>query len=273
MMKRIKMLACGLAAITAVGSAPAHAYDTSKVYMEDMTWMEIRDRIQGGVTTVIVPTGGTEQNGPHMVTGKHNTIVRYTTGEIAKRLQNAVVAPVIAYVPEGRIDPPEGHMQFPGTISVSDGTFALLLQDAATSLKQNGFKLICFVGDHGGSQSVQKQVAAKLSEMWQSSGVRVINVPDYYGNNGQDKWVESIGIKVLNPGAHAGLEDTSELMTLDAQGVRNELRGPHTENDYKSTGAMGDSTLASANYGRQFLELKIQAAVNQIAHAAPRSKH
>lgn len=251
---------------------PARAYDVTQVYMEDMTWMEIRDRLQGGVTTAIVPTGGTEQNGPHMVTGKHNIIVRYTAGEIAKRLQNAVVAPVIAYVPEGRIDPPEGHMQFPGTISVSDGTFALLLQDAAASLKQNGFKLICFLGDSGGNQAVQKEVAARLSAMWQSSGVRVLHVSDYYDNSGQRQWVESIGLKARDPGAHAGLQDTSELMAIHMQGVRDALRAARTERDYRTTGASGDSSLASANYGRQFLEIKIQAAVNQISHAALRLK-
>lgn len=238
----------------------------STVYMEDMTWMEIRDKIQAGATIAIIPTGGTEQNGPHLVTGKHNSIVRYTSGEIAKRIGNALVAPVVPYVPTGRIEPPEGHMQFPGTISVLDSTFALMLQDMAGSLKQHGFKLICFIADHGGSQHVQKEVAAKLSAMWQSSGVRVINVSDYYDNNGQNRWVDSVGIKVPNPQAHAGLADTSELMAVNIQGVRTSLRGRYGESDYKVTGAAGDATQAAVSHGRQFLELKIQAAVNQISH-------
>jgi creatinine amidohydrolase len=247
---------------------PVHAATPGTVYMEDMTWMEIRDRIQAGATTAIIPTGGTEQNGPHMITGKHNYIVHYTAGEIAKHLGNALVAPVMAYVPEGRIDPPEGHMQFPGTLSLSNETYSLVLQDAAASLKQNGFKLICFIGDSGGNQSAQKEVAARLSEMWAGSGVRVLQVSDYYDNNGQDKWVQSIGLDVQAAGAHAGLEDTSELMKINPAGIRNNLRGAYTERDYKTNGAMGDATKANATYGQQLLDQKINAAVNQISSFA-----
>jgi creatinine amidohydrolase/Fe(II)-dependent formamide hydrolase-like protein len=245
-----------------------YAATPATVYMEDLTWMEIRERIKDGATIAIIPTGGTEQNGPHMITGKHNYIVRYTAGEIAKKLGNALVAPVMAYVPEGRINPPEGHMNFPGTLSLSNETFSLVLQDAAESLKQNGFTLICFVGDSGGNQQAQKEVAKRLSEMWAGSDARVLNVSDYYDNNGQDKWIQSIGLNVQTPGAHAGLEDTSELMKIKSIGVRANMRGTYTERDYRTTGAMGDATKASAEYGQQLLDQKINAAVNQISKSS-----
>jgi len=244
--------------------APAHAAGTSSVYIEDLTWQEMRDRLRGGTTIAIIPTGGTEQNGPHMIIGKHNLIVRYTAGEIARKLGNAVVAPVIAYVPEGRISPPEGHMQFPGTISLTQYTFEALLEDAARSLKQHGFKLICFIGDNGGNQDGQRNVAARLTQEWYSDGVRVLHVGNYYSKNGQDPWVESMGIRIQNPGAHAGFIDTSELMAIHALGVHDELRGVRGDSDYRTTGAMGDSTQASANYGRKLLNLKIEAALEQI---------
>lgn len=241
--------------------------------MEELTWMEIRDRIKAGSTVAIVPTGGTEQNGPHIITGKHNIIVHYTAGEIAKRLGNALVAPVMAYVPEGRIDPPEGHMQFPGTLSVSNETFSLMLQDTAASLKQHGFTLICFVGDNGGNQDAQKKVAQQLSEKWESSGVRVLHVGDYYNqNNGQEKWTQSIGLKTPAPAAHGGFMDTAEMLKLYPAGVRGEKGRAATERDFKTTGAAGDSTLATSTHGRQLLELKIQAAVNQISRVADKQK-
>src|SRR4029078_5186631 len=69
----------------------------SSVFLEDLTWMEVRDAIAGGKTTVIVPTGGTEQNGPHMALGKHNYLVTYKAGQIAKQLGDALVAPVVSY--------------------------------------------------------------------------------------------------------------------------------------------------------------------------------
>lgn len=118
----------------------------AQVYTEDMTWQEIASAVKGGATTIIIPTGGTEQNGPHMVTGKHNYILKHTSGKIAEKLGNALAAPVLAYVPEGNISPPEGHMRFPGTISLREETFEAVLEDAARSFKQHGFRLICFVG-------------------------------------------------------------------------------------------------------------------------------
>ncbi|HZV92841.1 MAG TPA: creatininase family protein, partial [Caldimonas sp.] len=114
-----------------------------------MTWTEVRDAIAAGRTTVIVPVGGTEQSGPHIALGKHNVRARLLAGRIARALGNALVAPVVAYVPEGSIDPPSGHMRFPGTISVSDAAFRGVLEGAARSLRRAGFRDIVLIGDHG----------------------------------------------------------------------------------------------------------------------------
>src|SRR5712671_7931420 len=96
-----------------LGLPTAHASGT--VFLEELTWTELRDLIQAGKTTIIVPIGGTEQNGPHMALGKHNARVKALAERIAHALGNALVAPVIAYVPEGAVEPPTGHMRFPGT--------------------------------------------------------------------------------------------------------------------------------------------------------------
>lgn len=110
----------------------------NSVFLEELTWIEVRDAIAAGKTTVIIPTGGTEQNGPHMVLGKHNYMVKYKSREVAKRLGNALVAPVVAYVPEGDVNPPTGHMSFAGTITLPQDVFAKVLEYAARSLKQHG---------------------------------------------------------------------------------------------------------------------------------------
>ena len=52
------------------------------VFLEDLTWVEVRDAIAAGKTTVIIPTGGTEQNGPRMALGKHNYLVITRGGEM-----------------------------------------------------------------------------------------------------------------------------------------------------------------------------------------------
>ena len=149
------------AALFFVNAAVAQTPDT--VFIEKLTSPEIRDAIASGKTTIIVPTGGTEQNGPHMALGKHNVRVASNADAIARRLGNALVAPVVAFTPEGNIDPPSGHMRFAGTISLPDPVFAQLLEYIARSLKQHGFRDIVFIGDSGPNQKPQEDVAKKLN--------------------------------------------------------------------------------------------------------------
>ncbi len=263
----IKGLIPALAGIAVLWvSAPSYAA-APPVFLDEMTWKEIQQRIDAGSTTVIIPTGGTGQEGLHMVEGKHNTVVRYTAGEIAKDLGDTLVTPVVPFVPEGRISPPEGHMQFAGTLSLTNQTFAAILEDLARSLKQHGFKRICFIGDHGGAQAIQKQVAEKLTGEWERRGVRVIQVSDYYSHNGQEAWTDASGTGVKNPTVHGGHIETSELLALNPGGVHDNMKAALADRDYRNTGGMGDSTQASAKLGHKYLSLKIEAAVRQIQHA------
>ena len=102
--------ALALLAVVGVVASPALAQvenaaslpTPTSVFLEDLTWVEVRDAIAAGKTTVIIPTGGTEQNGPIMVIGKHNYLVKYKAGKIAEMLGNAIVAPVMAYVPKAK---------------------------------------------------------------------------------------------------------------------------------------------------------------------------
>ena len=251
MINRLYVVAIMLLVYSNISSAFATA---SSVYIEELTSPEIRIKIDGGATTVIIPTGGSEQNLAHLTIGKHNYIVNYTAGEIAKKLGNTLVAPTIGYVPEGNITPPEGHMKFAGTISLKESTYEALLEDTAQSLKQHGFKLICFLGDSGGNQAVQARLAVKLSQKWQGDGVRVLQVANYYANNGQNDWVTTLKLQLKAPAEHASFEDTSELMAINIGAVRTDLR-------------TGDAKLASSEYGKKLLELKINTAVSEIRNA------
>lgn len=245
------------------------AFATS-ILMEDMTWPEIAQAIKDSYTTVIIPTGGTEQNGPHIVLGKHNFVLYTTAPAIAGKLGHTLVAPVMQYVPEGNITPPTGHMQFPGTLSLRPETFAAMLEDTARSLKQHGFKLICFVGEHGASQPIQAKVAEKLSNEWKSDGVKVLQVSDYYDkNNGQIAWLKQANPKIEEHDieAHGGLADTSEMLAAHAEGVRESLRSNYKLDDFTKLGVDGSSADASADMGKKFLDLKIEAAVKQIEKA------
>src|ERR1700686_1824224 len=131
---RIALCACALAAASTIAQTPP-----SSVFIDDLTWTELRDGIVAGKTTIIVPIGATEQNGPWMALGKHNVRAKVLSEKIARVLGNAVVAPGMCYVPEGQVDPPTQHMKFPGTITVPDATFEKTLEYAARSFMRAGF--------------------------------------------------------------------------------------------------------------------------------------
>jgi creatinine amidohydrolase/Fe(II)-dependent formamide hydrolase-like protein len=152
---------------------------TSTVWMEEMTWMDVRDAIRAGKTTVIITTGGMEPNGPWLVTGKHNYVMHANCEAIARKLGNALCAPVVKFVPEGNIDPPTSHMRSPGTISMREETFRALLTDIVASLKMHGFKQIFLIGDSGGNQAGQRAVADSLNTLWGANPL-VAHVQDYY---------------------------------------------------------------------------------------------
>jgi creatinine amidohydrolase len=253
----------GVAIALAFAQRPLTAPLPDTVEIADMTWVEVRSAIARGYTTVIVPSGGIEQNGPHMILGKHDFIVRATAGRIAAQLGKTLVAPVIPFVPEGDYDPPQGHLRFPGTIGVSEQAFAEVLDGIARSLKAGGFTTICFIADHGGSVKPQAEVAARLSREWAQQGVRVLDVSDYYADEGQTNFLKGQGETPASIGQHAGITDTSELMAVHPQGVDlgRFADAPFT---LESNGVSGDPLRASAERGRALIDIKVQAAVRQI---------
>jgi creatinine amidohydrolase/Fe(II)-dependent formamide hydrolase-like protein len=256
------MTRTGLVLSVCIVLSSAQAMAQGSVFLEELTWPEVRDSIQTGKTTIIVPTGGTEQNGPHMILGKHNIIVRFTAGEIAKQLGNALVAPVVAYVPEGTIDPPSGHMRFAGTITLPEEYFARLLEFTARSFKAHGFLDIVLLGDSGGNQAGQKMVADSLNKEWASTRVRAHHVETYYTANGSDEWLRQQGETAESIGTHASIPDTSQLLVLFPEGVRRDRLARAQPGD--GSGVSGDPTRSSVAYGKKILELKIATGVRVI---------
>ena len=161
------------------------------VWIEEMTWMDVRDALESGVTTALITTGGVEPNGPFLATGKHNFVLRANCDAIARELGDALCAPVIKLVPEGNIDPPSSHMTSPGTISMTQPTFEAMLTDVAHSLKMHGFRSIIFFGDSGGNQTGMRNVAEALNGMWDD--VVVAHVPEYYDYGAVDAYMAARG--------------------------------------------------------------------------------
>ena len=214
------------------GDCRANAYNCSDtpnplppadtVWLEEMTWMDVRDALAAGTTTAIVPTGGIEPNGPWLVTGKHNYVLRANCDAIARKLGNAVCAPVIELVPEGQIEPASGHMRSPGTLSLRQETFEAMLTDVAHSLKMHGFTDIVFIGDSGGNQRGQDNVAAALSTRWAGEAT-VLHVPEYYRAVDAPDVLRGLGVTHADmpaDGLHDNPAITLNMMLDDPRSVR-----------------------------------------------------
>lgn len=203
--------------------APRPIGGVDTVFMEEMTWMEIRDAMKAGKDTVIVASGGLEQNGPYLVTAKHNVALRAVTDRLARKLGNTLVSSIIQFVPEGNIDPPTGHMKYPGTISLTAATFEALLTDVASSLKANGFRSIVFIGDSGGNQAGMKKVAEALSEKWTAEAhhARVYFVPEYYRYPELHEWMRTeMGITQVDEGLHDDYAISAMMALVDPLSLR-----------------------------------------------------
>ncbi|WP_460874118.1 creatininase family protein [Paralcaligenes ginsengisoli] len=198
------------------------------VLLENLTWTELRDQIQAGKTIIIIPIGGTEQSGPYVALGKHNARALALSQKIALGLGNALVAPVIAYVPEGGYNPPTSHMRFPGTITIPDDVFEKTLESAANSFRVHGFRTIVFLGDHGGYQNDVNRAVARLNKAWAKLPARAFAPPEYYqaSSQGFAQILREHGYRNDEIGTHAGLADTSLLMAVAPQMVRQDsMRG------------------------------------------------
>ena len=238
------------------------------VFLEELTWTELRDEIALGKTTIIVPIGGTEQNGPHMALGKHNVRVKVLAERIARALGNALVAPVLAYVPEGGTAPPTLHMRFPGTITMADDTFARVLEAAARSFRLHGFRDIVLLGDHGGYQKIDKAVADRMNREWAAAAVRVHAVDEYYRATEIDypQALKRKGYRDDEIGMHAGLADTSLALAVDPRLVRAERLQAGAAST-RSDGVSGNPGRASAELGQVGVDIIVAQTVDAIRKA------
>jgi len=203
-----------------------------------------------------------------MALGKHNVRAAALSQEIAAKLANALVAPVIAYVPEGSLDPPTEHMRFPGTITVPKEVFTKTLEFAARSLKHSGFRNIVLLGDHGGYQQLEQAVAGRLNSEWKGTNTRVYAIREYYLAATTDfaTLLTARGLSREEIGTHAGVADTSLMLAIDPTLVRPEQLRSGRKFE-RSDGVYGDPRRSTAELGRLGTELIVNRTVDTIRAA------
>jgi creatinine amidohydrolase len=194
------------------------------LFIEQLTWMEVRDHVGRRYSRVIIPTGGIEQNGPFVALNKHDLITKRLAVEVATRLGDTFVAPIVSFVPQGSIQPPSGHMLYPGTISLSEETFVRLLVDIGLSCATHGFKEIIILGDSGGSQTGMERAASKLTKALATSGARALYIGAFYDYAAVRALIASRNIPQHPEKFHEDLAFTAQLLAIDPSAIRYEER-------------------------------------------------
>ena len=237
------------------------------VWLEEMTWMDVRDALKAGKTTIIIPTGGVEPNGPWLALGKHNYILRANCDAIARKLGDALCAPIIPLVPEGSIEPKSGHMTTVGTISLREDTFQAMLTDVVHSFKMHGFRHIVLIGDSGGNTRGMQAVADTLNAEWKGSPL-VIHAREYYDYAAVLRHLQEIGVTHANSkkdGLHDDPAITLNMLVADANSVRWEQRVKAGKATIDGV-SIADKTRA-LELGRKIVDFRATATANAIRKA------
>jgi creatinine amidohydrolase/Fe(II)-dependent formamide hydrolase-like protein len=249
--------------------APNPIAGVDNIWIDELTWYEVRDAIAAGKTTAIIATGGIEQNGPYLITGKHNVVLRGMCEAIARKLGNALCAPVIAFVPEGDIEQKTGHMRYPGTISLREETYRMLLEDVAGSLKAHGMTEIILIGDSGGNQDGMEATAERLNAQW--TDARAHFIPEFYRYADLVTFLEQeLGVKQVSEGLHDDFQITALMMAVDPVTVRYDERvkaGKASINGVDITPR--EKTI---EIGRKLMEFRAGQTVNAIHKAIAATK-
>jgi creatinine amidohydrolase/Fe(II)-dependent formamide hydrolase-like protein len=235
---------------------PIDMHDT--VWIEDMTSVEVRDSIKAGKTTAFIIVGGMEDNGPYLPVGKHGTVMKIEAEVIARKLGNALIAPMINTAP-GRPERPG----LPGSIALSQETYRGLLTDYATSLKADGFKNILFMGDHGPDQAPMVEVSKILNEKWKADGIFLAQIPEYYHYDDVQKFESDVlDIHEKGEGFHDDYYSSTIVMTQDVDNARI----PERVRANKTTinGVALYPTAKPIADGRKIVEFRADATVKAI---------
>lgn len=255
-------------------NAPRPIPALDSVWMEQLTWMEIRDAIKDGKTTALILTGGVESNGPHLATGKHNYALAVMGEAIARKLGNTLVAPIVTLEP-GR---PDSDRVAPGSVFLSPETYEAVLTDMALSLKSMGFKDVVLMGDSGGNQNAMKTVAAKLTTRFNGNPARFFFIPEYYDYPTVRKFVQESGItEKMEFEASQGSDGIHEEYGIDAIMMLHDPKTVRLEQRIKANRATinGASLLPvekTLAFGKKIVELRATQTVDAIKKAMAAGK-
>jgi creatinine amidohydrolase len=228
------------------------------VELDRMTWPEIAAEQERGRDTVVVAFGATEQHGPHMPLATDALLGEHLSRMVAESL-DAFVAPTV------RLGCSEHHLEFPGTLSISDSTFHGIVADLLRSLARGGFARAVLLPTHGGNFG---PLAAALELLGPVSGLEVRALTDLSTLlTIAQLGAEEHGVPLGEGGLHAGEWETSMMLAIHPELVHPDRGEPGYTGDPQaavgaifgagvhtlaSNGVIGDPGRASAEHGVRY---------------------
>jgi creatinine amidohydrolase/Fe(II)-dependent formamide hydrolase-like protein len=257
-----------IAAREAAMNEPRPIDAMESLWIEELTWMELRDAIRAGNTTALVLTGGVESNGPHLAGGKHNYSNQLMGPSVARALGNALIAPLVTLEPGN----PSRPVQLGNTgPMVSQETYIAWLTDIGDSLRGMGFTEVYFLGDSGGNQRGQAAAAEALTARYHGTPTTFHHVPEFYNHDKVRQYIqEELGIPEEmeygasqgSDGIHEELSISSIMSVLDPSTIR------YDERVRAGRGSINGISLEplaeTQELGRKLIEYRTEITVDAI---------
>jgi creatinine amidohydrolase len=221
-----------------------------------LTWPEMNAAVEAG-KVVLLPTGSTEQHGPHLPLDTDVFLAESVCLEVGRRMADKVlVLPPISYGLN------QHHIDFPGTIHIEPETFIAFCLDITKSVAYHGFRKIILVNGHGSNGPLIDLVARKTVLQTESLCCAVT-----YLSLAADAFEAVRETEVM---AHADEMETSLYLHLAEERVRmdravadDDVRGRHVTSDsttkvrfndywgrWTTTGVHGDPRPATRDKGK-----------------------
>lgn len=253
-------------------NAPRTIAGINTVWLEELTQPEFRDMLKDGYTTVLIMTGGVENNDGNLQMNKHNINIKLLGEMIAKRMGKTLVAPLVTLEPGNA-----GPNITPGKAGpmLSQATYTAMLFDMGNYLRSMGFKEIYYLGDSGGNGRGMQAAADSLTKLYADSPDKVYfkHVPEYYNHTSvvqpyiQNELKIPEGIKI---GASTGTSNLHEELGIDAtmaladpQSIRFEQRKKVGQDSIN--GIKFQSLKWLQDLGRKVAEVRVKATVDAIS--------
>lgn len=233
----------------------------------DLTWDEV-DRLDKDKVVVVLPIGSCEQHSLHLPLGMDTYSVIHMSRDLVEKFGGKVVV-----LPPLWFGASEHHMDFPGTITLSNETLISVIKDVVKSVVKHGFKKILILNGHGGNTDPVK-IALRDLRVEENINVELVN-PWTLADEEIKKILES------EIWGHACEFETSEAMYIIPDKVRSEkIRDPnlnlelwnkikkrnipwHTK-DITDTGSLGYPTKASREKGEKLYRAMFDKVVSIV---------